>query len=191
MSAINSPVIVVGASYGGVLAAWFRIKYPHIVIGAVALSAPMLFREGVSPKNDFCSIMSRDFQNVNTTCSDIIRQSWNVIDQIASRTERGFQSCVAIRSPFPQPNVDAVSGWDWQLCSEIVIQKTCAKNYSLLIPNEAIDDHREQKENCRKAYGPLARPGSLPTYYGLQDIIKSASQYSPTVSWILTPAWGN
>ncbi|KAJ8421337.1 hypothetical protein Cgig2_013303 [Carnegiea gigantea] len=251
LSAINSPVIVIGASYSGVLAAWFRIKYPHIAIGAVASSAPILFREGFPPESDFCSIMSRDFQSANTKCSDIIRQSWNVIDQIASCTGGlefltelfhlcspllssrelkkflahiysfaaqyngrhnhwisfvcnsivgasnsntgldgiamavvaiggGNRSCVPLKfnriiSPFPQRNVDAVSAWDWQLCSEIVIQKSCAKNNSLLIPNEAIDDHSEQIENCRKAYGPLARAGSLPTYYGRQDIIKSAS----------------
>ena len=31
--AANSPVIVIGGSYGGMLATWMRLKYPSLVLG--------------------------------------------------------------------------------------------------------------------------------------------------------------
>ncbi|KAL7983099.1 hypothetical protein Chor_010441 [Crotalus horridus] len=42
----NTPVIAIGGSYGGMLAAWFRMKYPHIVIGPLKTTTDVInFKE--------------------------------------------------------------------------------------------------------------------------------------------------
>lgn len=45
-----------------VLAAWMRLKYPHIAIGALASSAPILQFEDVVPPETFYDIVSNDFR---------------------------------------------------------------------------------------------------------------------------------
>lgn len=84
-SAYNSPIIVVGGSYGGMLASWFRLKYPHIAVGAVASSAPILYFDNITPQNGYYSIVTRDFKEVSESCEQTIRQSWSVMDEVASK----------------------------------------------------------------------------------------------------------
>jgi lysosomal Pro-X carboxypeptidase len=77
--------IEMGLEMYTVLAAWFRIKYPHIAIGAVAASAPILQFEDIVPTDTFYRIVSSDFKRESTSCFNYIRESWDAIDNIAAQ----------------------------------------------------------------------------------------------------------
>jgi hypothetical protein len=45
-----------------VLAAWFRLKYPHVVLGSLASSAPILYFDDISPQAGYYSLVTKDFK---------------------------------------------------------------------------------------------------------------------------------
>ncbi|KAL5698348.1 lysosomal Pro-Xaa carboxypeptidase [Ranunculus cassubicifolius] len=86
-SAQDCPIIVVGESYGGMLAAWFRLKYPHIAFGALASSAPIYMTARKTLEDPYYTIVSKVFQEASQSCHDTIRDSWQVIDKFASQKD--------------------------------------------------------------------------------------------------------
>lgn len=76
------PVIALGGSYGGMLSAWFRIKYPHVVLGAIASSAPIFQFTDLTPCDAFNRILSSVFATAfsgNSLCRDNVKKSWDVM----------------------------------------------------------------------------------------------------------------
>lgn len=80
-----SPVIAIGGSYGGMLAAWMRMKYPNAVTGALAGSAPILQFPGEYDCHLFNQIVTKDYENYSVNCSASISRSWSAIREIAKR----------------------------------------------------------------------------------------------------------
>ncbi|XAR60057.1 Lysosomal Pro-Xaa carboxypeptidase [Bertholletia excelsa] len=105
LSAHDSPVIVVGASYGEVmLASWFRLKYPHVAIGALASSAPILYFDNITPQDGYFLVVSKDFKESSESCYKTIRRSWSLIDRVASQPNglsilsQRFKTCSHLNS---------------------------------------------------------------------------------------------
>uniref|UniRef100_H3BBY1 Dipeptidyl peptidase 7 n=1 Tax=Latimeria chalumnae TaxID=7897 RepID=H3BBY1_LATCH len=64
----NCPVIVFGGSYGGMLSAYMRMKYPNIVTGALASSAPVLSTAGIGNPYQFFQAITENYSKFGCSC---------------------------------------------------------------------------------------------------------------------------
>ncbi|XP_013394465.1 lysosomal Pro-X carboxypeptidase-like [Lingula anatina] len=110
----NSPVVAFGGSYGGMLAAWFRMKYPSVVVGALAASAPIWQFPGETPCEVFYQIISKDYAMSGPGCADTIRASWKAITNLG-QTDAGrktlsetFHLCKPLKTT---ADVNAMKAW--------------------------------------------------------------------------------
>ncbi|XP_059646614.1 uncharacterized protein LOC132293252 [Cornus florida] len=111
LSATDSPVVVFGGSYGGMLAAWFRLKYPHVTIGALASSSPILNFENITSPYSFNNIITQDFRSESENCYKVIKGSWQQIEDTENQPG-GFE---VLRKSFRicKNKIDAgyLAGW--------------------------------------------------------------------------------
>lgn len=100
----HSPIIVFGGSYGGMLASWFRLKYPHVALGALASSAPILYFDDIIPQDAYYSVVAKSFLESSSSCHQTIRRSWEEIDRVASeprglaKLSNAFKTCSPLQS---------------------------------------------------------------------------------------------
>ncbi|CAG0879563.1 unnamed protein product [Darwinula stevensoni] len=201
ITGINSvPVIVFGGSYGGMLAAWFRIKYPHIVQGAIAASAPILQFMGWTPCDTFNMHVTKSFRNASSKCSESIRRSWAFIDNETSTGLQPIQElCNRLRNPeLPPKELLMQLNHAIQVGFNYTGKKNCLEyrdadmhglstqgwDYQacteMVMPmcSDGIHDMFEPEawdygqfaKNCQKLFGTVPRPYMVPIIYGGKDL---------------------
>ncbi|CAL8114286.1 unnamed protein product [Orchesella dallaii] len=88
LNANSSPVIAFGGSYGGQLTAYLRMKYPHVVQGGIASSAPLFMDDSMCEVFD--QSLNSVFSDQSPLCSELIRKSWIAINNL-SGTDDGMK----------------------------------------------------------------------------------------------------
>lgn len=83
-NAEDKAVIAFGGSYGGMLAAWMRMKYPTTIQGAIAASAPVVaFKDAkTTDQYGFDDVVSRVFYNIDDgKCKNWIKFTFEWFDK--------------------------------------------------------------------------------------------------------------
>ncbi|KAF8658547.1 hypothetical protein HU200_059006 [Digitaria exilis] len=113
LSADDAPVVVFGGSYGGMLASWFRLKYPHVAIGAVASSAPILQFDYITPWSSFYDAVSQDYKSESLNCFSVIKETWDVVDERGAsdngllELSKIFRACKTVKYAY------SIRNWLW------------------------------------------------------------------------------
>ena len=101
----NKACVVFGGSYGGMLAAWIRMKYPHTFQGALSASAPFLeFKNAPSaPEDLYGEIATNDFREQLDKSPELIRESFEALVAANDTTSFAqissiFNTCTAVQN---------------------------------------------------------------------------------------------
>ncbi|XP_049514837.1 lysosomal Pro-X carboxypeptidase-like [Dermacentor silvarum] len=109
----HSNVVAFGGSYGGMLAAWMRMKYPHIVTAALASSAPFRMFPGLGSCDRFYIGVTQAFEKSSSRCSRLVSATWPVLDELGSTPE----GCETLQAKFRTCHTLAPSNYpefrDW------------------------------------------------------------------------------
>jgi pimeloyl-ACP methyl ester carboxylesterase len=112
LNASNLPVVSFGGSYGGTLSTFMRLKYPHVVVGALAASAPIGYysptywaERGVTDTTWFSTIVA-DYSTARPGCYDTLVRAVALANATARDKAGGGDKAVASAFGLCSPPTD-------------------------------------------------------------------------------------
>ncbi|XP_066494796.1 thymus-specific serine protease [Tiliqua scincoides] len=101
----NNTWICFGGSYPGSLAAWFRLKFPHLVFAAVASSAPVKAQLDFTGYNQVVGASLRNpVVGGSKECLEAVAEAFSTVDSLLragelDRLAKDFLSCEPLEGP--------------------------------------------------------------------------------------------
>ncbi|KAH1180857.1 hypothetical protein KIL84_001791 [Mauremys mutica] len=101
----NNTWICFGGSYPGSLAAWFRLKFPHLVFAAVASSAPVQAQLDFTGYNQVVAAsLSDPVVGGSAQCREAVAKAFSAVDQRLhagrlAELQKDFRSCGPLTEP--------------------------------------------------------------------------------------------
>jgi hypothetical protein len=90
MKTESSKVVTIGGSYPGNLAAWFKLKYPHVAIGSIASSAPLTSKTDFFEYMDVVANAMKYFSG--QACYDAFESAANSVAKLFSSGRSGIKT---------------------------------------------------------------------------------------------------
>jgi hypothetical protein len=93
------------------LTGWMRLRYPHVVAGGIAASAPLLMYPADNNSTTYSNIATRTFTTANPACSAGIAQSWSIMTEMGSTAQglqelsQAFQLCTPLTQASDVENI--------------------------------------------------------------------------------------
>ncbi|XP_050448201.1 putative serine protease K12H4.7 [Cataglyphis hispanica] len=75
----KSSVIVFGGSYAGNMAAWARLKYPHLIQGALASSAPVYAKADFY---EYYEVVTKSLGKYNEKCVEDVKTAFDSVEEL-------------------------------------------------------------------------------------------------------------
>jgi len=113
----NSPIITFGCSYPGALAAWFRLKYPHVTFASVASSAPV---EATLDFFQYLDVVDKSLEYfVGAQCVANVQKATDAVAQLLSsaagriKLQNLFSFCSPIQNELDVANFYSSLAGNW------------------------------------------------------------------------------